>query len=478
MTCRVTLLLVAPMVMVAHHDLQAGPFTDIVAFGDSMTDTGNGSLAGDGRYPVSPHYYEGRASNGPVWVEYLADRLGVQRPEASLGGGTNYAYSGAQTGWGIQPPEPDGPAVLRLGTQIEQFFADGRPISEDTLFVIWAGFNDDDLPRSDAEIVANLSDHVQTLYARGGRNFVLANLNNSWPRLNRLWWQEIDRLETQFDIDVARLDFVQFLNDVIADPAAFGFTHLAERALSSRGRVAPDPETYVLWDQWAHLTTTAHRFVGDRAFDAVVTSIIPKFTLFDEGDSWKFFRGREPPSGPDELAWTTTVFDDADWPTGQEPFGFGSRLPKEVATPLDDMPGNYTSAYFRRSFHVAEPDGVFALVLKANFDDNIIAYINGVEVARSDGTDGAIQPFDAPLGASHSARQQETYVIDLAIFPSLLSHNGDNVLAIQGVDSIAESTDFYFGNVELLAAVPEPSTCCLVLMGILALLARARRRRG
>lgn len=47
--------------------------------------------------PESPPYFRGRFSNGPVWVEDLADRLALDL-EPSLQGGTNFAFGGAETG--------------------------------------------------------------------------------------------------------------------------------------------------------------------------------------------------------------------------------------------------------------------------------------------------------------------------------------------------------------------------------------------
>src|SRR3954452_6168173 len=75
----------------------------IVAFGDSLSDTGNLSISTFGQFP-GDNYAEGRFTNGPdttpatsgpfgLWVEQLAGRLGVPAPEPSLGltGGSDYA---------------------------------------------------------------------------------------------------------------------------------------------------------------------------------------------------------------------------------------------------------------------------------------------------------------------------------------------------------------------------------------------------
>src|ERR1700720_1020420 len=45
-------------------------FTALYAFGDSLSDTGRNPAPG-------PSYYNGRYSNGPLWVEYLSAQLGL-----------------------------------------------------------------------------------------------------------------------------------------------------------------------------------------------------------------------------------------------------------------------------------------------------------------------------------------------------------------------------------------------------------------
>jgi hypothetical protein len=57
--------------------VRAGDITGIVSFGDSLTDTGNYYTAtGE---PAAP-YYDGRFSNGSLWVEYLAGTPLAQLP--------------------------------------------------------------------------------------------------------------------------------------------------------------------------------------------------------------------------------------------------------------------------------------------------------------------------------------------------------------------------------------------------------------
>ena len=51
-------------------------FQNVVVFGDSLSDQGNVFLHSNETFPLEP-YYKGRFSNRRVWVELLAEQLGV-----------------------------------------------------------------------------------------------------------------------------------------------------------------------------------------------------------------------------------------------------------------------------------------------------------------------------------------------------------------------------------------------------------------
>ncbi|KAJ9049303.1 hypothetical protein DSO57_1025902 [Entomophthora muscae] len=67
----------------------AASFKQIVSFGDSITDTGNLYRMTSGRDPSRQEYYNGRFSNGPTWVEYLAKLLKASLVDQSYGGATS-----------------------------------------------------------------------------------------------------------------------------------------------------------------------------------------------------------------------------------------------------------------------------------------------------------------------------------------------------------------------------------------------------
>ena len=75
-------------------------FSDIYVFGDSLSDTGNLLAAAENFLGATNElvleffapYFEGRLSNGPVWVETLAPQL-----ELTSDPNLNFAVTGATT---------------------------------------------------------------------------------------------------------------------------------------------------------------------------------------------------------------------------------------------------------------------------------------------------------------------------------------------------------------------------------------------
>ena len=110
----------------------------IYAFGDSLTDTGNVSLATLGTVPVSPPYADRSFTNGPVWVQDLAHNLGLPPLNPSLAGGTDFAYGGAETGQ--TPVHTLNPTDLM--SQYTQFLTQAPTPQPGSLYAVWIGSND------------------------------------------------------------------------------------------------------------------------------------------------------------------------------------------------------------------------------------------------------------------------------------------------------------------------------------------------
>ena len=153
--------------------MQAPPISRVIAFGDSLSDTGNflaltTSMPGSFPMPLpqAGDYSQGRFSNGAVAVEVLASGLGVALQ--------NFAFGGAKTG-------ADG---LAAGTGMQSqvgMFANslgGAAADPNALYFVWGGANDlrDITPATFASTISHLTGIVGSLYQLGARNFLLPNL--------------------------------------------------------------------------------------------------------------------------------------------------------------------------------------------------------------------------------------------------------------------------------------------------------------
>jgi phospholipase/lecithinase/hemolysin len=113
------------------------PFSAIYAFGDSLTDAGNVSLATAGMVPAAP-YADRNFSNGPVWVKDFAQDVGLPAVQPSLGGGSDFAFGGAETG---QTPVHSLNAT-DLASQYSQFLTQVKSPQPGALYAVWIGSND------------------------------------------------------------------------------------------------------------------------------------------------------------------------------------------------------------------------------------------------------------------------------------------------------------------------------------------------
>jgi phospholipase/lecithinase/hemolysin len=265
----------------------APPFSEIVVFGDSISDTGNAFLLTEGA-AVGPPYFQGHFSNGPMWVEVLASQLGLPAPGPSLGGGTNYAFGGARTGPGLSPF-----GTPNVGLQIDLFLAESGPLAGDELIVVAAGSNDLSGPPHSPELaVRHLSEHIATLAAAGGKTFLVPSLmplgqlpgNLGSPHefeldtkagvFNRLLDRELSQLETLLGVTILRFDMGGLVSDILDSPEDYGLTNVTNPACPGCGigfpapdaadTLVPNPDEYLWWD-FVHMTRVGHAIVGKAA---------------------------------------------------------------------------------------------------------------------------------------------------------------------------------------------------------------------
>jgi phospholipase/lecithinase/hemolysin len=232
------------------------PFSAIYAFGDSLTDTGNASLATLGKVPVSPPYADRSFSNGPVWVKDLAQDLGLPAIRPSLAGGTDFAYGSAETG---QTPVHK-LAATDLPSQYSQFLTQVHSPQPGALYAIWIGSNDvldiaNDGSLTPAQQQADVSAAVtnevsviQGLEAHGAQKFLVLNVPDlgatpyerargpavaqSATELSKLYNAEladaVKQMEASGSLKVDLVDMFSVLDQTAANPAAHGFTNVTD----------------------------------------------------------------------------------------------------------------------------------------------------------------------------------------------------------------------------------------------------------
>ncbi len=153
-------------------------FSGLVAFGDSLSDNGRLFAMTFGTFPSAP-YYQGRFSDGPVAVEYLASGLGL-----SGGQFKDLAIAGARTGLSGSADGSVGQATGML-TQLAGYQASLAAGSADAnaLYYVWGGANDmrdafgaNNVAGGMAAAIGNLAAIVSTLHSLGATNFFLPNL--------------------------------------------------------------------------------------------------------------------------------------------------------------------------------------------------------------------------------------------------------------------------------------------------------------
>ena len=148
-------------------------YSQIVSFGDSMSDTGNMyqvtmQLTNWG-LPMAPNDH-GRFSNGPVVLEVMANTLGKPL--------LNYAFGGGQSGRGGLVPV----FGLQIGMlkQVEDYTKNlglFKQADSQALYVLWTGPDDYYqgsnifLSTTNTKVTANLLQAMTTLYMKGARHF-------------------------------------------------------------------------------------------------------------------------------------------------------------------------------------------------------------------------------------------------------------------------------------------------------------------
>ena len=272
----------------------AATFDRLYVFGDSLSDNGNifnvsqefPQLTG-GPYPPSPPYFAGRFSNGPVWVEYLSQDLGLSLPTpvtilnpTQPNGSIDFAFGGAGSGAGntVAPSAP--PQLLPgLQTQVTDFQAIFPQADPNALYTVWSGADDYLFgQQTDPSVtVNNITTAITNLATSGARDFIVPNLPDLGQlpatRDNQTLTQDTTTHNSALANALASLESqnpslnITLLDVYAAQQQQFQngqFLNVADACLADNGVPCPAPQNYFFWDTY-HPTTAVHRIIANLA---------------------------------------------------------------------------------------------------------------------------------------------------------------------------------------------------------------------
>jgi outer membrane lipase/esterase len=246
---------------------QAPHYTNLYVFGDSYCDVGN--LYAAFGHP-GPPYYDGRFSNGPIWVDHVAGFLGLPLTPSLLGG-TDYAFGQAF----VTRPEGTIPSVPQ---QVEHYLSDnGGKADPNALYILEGGINDivstnfDNPEEIGFQIALGLATSEQQLRRAGARHFLVSNLfdvgllpaaayksslASAATTATNKWLNTLFSKERRVDgIDIFRLNLFSLVNAIGKDPTHFGFTNVTDPCVTTS--ICVNPDHWFFFDS-VHVTEVAH----------------------------------------------------------------------------------------------------------------------------------------------------------------------------------------------------------------------------
>lgn len=158
----------------------------------------------------------------------------------------------------------------------------------------------------------------------------------------------------------------------------------------------------------------------------------PLPVLIAKCSTWRYF---------DDGLWSDPDFDDSGWASGPAELGYNDGDEATVVGFGGDPADKHITTYFRHEFNVANPGSVSTLSLDVLRDDGAIAYLNGVEVFRTNMPAGVVD--FSTLASTGVTGVAETTFHTTAVDPLLLVA-GTNVLAVEVHQFMPNSSDLSF----------------------------------
>ena len=165
--------------------------------------------------------------------------------------------------------------------------------------------------------------------------------------------------------------------------------------------------------------------------------------LIDDGDSARF---HVPTNGSIDNVWKNTNFNDNSWTQGATGIGYEA---SGAGTYDPYLGGNETGdhvlgVYIRQEFNITDASEFTELELQIRYDDGFVAYLNGSPILSVNAQDGFNSTYASRAQNDHNDGAALQFTpFNLNDFIHLLN-NGNNVLAIHGLNTSTNSSDMLF----------------------------------
>ena len=322
---RTRLIVGAVALALAASSAHAQRFSRVVSFGDSLSDAGNVGLASNPAGGASQSF---TTNPDPVMVELLARYFGYANGP-SLVGGTNFSFGGACARPAAAAPCTNNPnPVTRLDAQIGTHLGTGAADPR-ALYTVWMGANDlfgaipvwasnpatasASASAGGIPVATAVIQQVGRLQAAGASNIIVLNLPDLGvtPQFSSGAAAAASPLATlgtisyntalsqglsQLGTGIIPINVFGLVNEVRANPGAFGFTNVTGTACNiaalpgnsslfcnRNALVAPDAANTYLFADGVHPTGAAHRLLAEVAVATInaptIVSMAPETAI-------------------------------------------------------------------------------------------------------------------------------------------------------------------------------------------------------
>ena len=153
-------------------------------------------------------------------------------------------------------------------------------------------------------------------------------------------------------------------------------------------------------------------------------------SIVAETDEFKYFL----PVTETAEDWKALNFNDQNWLAGKGGFGYADNDDNTIVAATKSL-------FLRKTFILPNNVNVFNLLLDIDYDDAFVAYLNGVEIGRSQNLPAGKPGINTEFTADHEAQLYQGGLPErIMVYPGLLIR-GTNILAVHILNTSSTSSD-------------------------------------